>query len=156
MAAMSERSSKRLKAIKSTQLITSNVVIGQISSNVMVHDEASASFEDTPPWAQELINSMAVLQRSTSRCLDVLHNATAKKDLHTLSPVTNALGNFPPYYPPTREALLGTGGPVANRMNQARADMLITFYRLPRIRGNTDGALQRKIELIAEHIGVRI
>ena len=75
-------------------------------------------------------------------------NGSATAGVHVLRPVPDNAGNFPPWFPGTRNALMRNG---AANLTLARANALIGFYGLP-----GGGNLQAKRDRLALYFGVRV
>ena len=77
----------------------------------------------------------------------VAFNASASQGDSSLRVVTNAEGLAPPHFPGTRDELL--------RLSNQNCNLLMEFYRLPYIGGNSLADVDAKRRQIALHIGVR-
>lgn len=103
----------------------------------------------------DLQNAILALHISIVAGFARSQNASARATSHSISSLPGSLGAMPDYFPPTLGALSGAHGPVAHRMTNARADVLIAFYGLAPIPGNDKRAVARKVKLISNYIGVR-
>ena len=77
----------------------------------------------------------------------VAYNASAFQGDSALRVVMNQDGITPPHFPATRDELV--------RLSNQHCNMLMEFYRLPYIAGNSLADVDAKRRQIANHIGVR-